>query len=132
MKRILLSLLACSLLLIQASHASNALPIISQEELVTLTQDPNSVIIDVRTAREYAAGHIPGAVNLPHKDIISGKITFKQFSGKKLILYCHTGVRVGIVNQYAQQNPLFSRENMLHLQGDFRAWQAHGKPISKP
>lgn len=136
MKRIYLSLFIGGLLLIQAliqtAYASDALPIVSQTELATLTQDPNIVIVDVRTAREYTAGHIPGAINMPHRDIISGKINFDALTGKKLVLYCHTGVRVGIVDKYAQKNPLFPRENMWHLQGDFRAWQARGRPISKP
>jgi rhodanese-related sulfurtransferase len=30
-----------------------------------LRQDTNSVYIDVRTAEEFAAGHVPGAVNIP-------------------------------------------------------------------
>jgi len=31
----------------------------------TLKQDPNSVYLDVRTAEEFAGGHVPGAVNIP-------------------------------------------------------------------
>ena len=31
----------------------------------TLQRDPNAVYIDVRTEGEFAAGHVPGAVNIP-------------------------------------------------------------------
>jgi rhodanese-related sulfurtransferase len=30
-----------------------------------LQQNPNAIYIDVRTAEEFAAGHVPGAVNIP-------------------------------------------------------------------
>jgi rhodanese-related sulfurtransferase len=31
----------------------------------TLRRDPNAVYVDVRTAEEFANGHVPGAVNIP-------------------------------------------------------------------
>jgi rhodanese-related sulfurtransferase len=31
----------------------------------TLQKDPNAVYIDVRTAEEFANGHVPGSVNIP-------------------------------------------------------------------
>ena len=52
--------------------------------------------------------------------------------GKTLILYCHTGYRVSVIEGYLAKNPGFPRDKILRLQGDFRAWQARGKPISKP
>ena len=38
---------------------------ISPQELKQLQGDPNVVVLDARTAEEYAKGHIPGAINLP-------------------------------------------------------------------
>lgn len=132
MKTLLLCVLSYCLLITQMAHANEPLQTVSQTELASLSQQADTVIIDVRTRREYANGHIPGAINLPHRDIISGKLTFDPFKGKNLVLYCHSGVRVGIVNRYLQQNPSHPRENILHLKGDFRAWRARGKPITKP
>ena len=31
-----------------------------------------TLVIDVRTAEEFAKGHFPGAINIPHEDIIQG------------------------------------------------------------
>jgi rhodanese-related sulfurtransferase len=36
-----------------------------KQTYATLQDDRNSVYIDVRTADEFAAGHVPGAVNIP-------------------------------------------------------------------
>lgn len=53
-------------------------------------------LIDVRTAGEYAQGHLEGAVNI---DVESGDFTERvnqlDKSGKYLI-YCHSGRRAGI------------------------------------
>lgn len=35
---------------------------------------PDFVLLDVRSAGQFAAGHVPGARNLPHRKIIAGKL----------------------------------------------------------
>jgi rhodanese-related sulfurtransferase len=40
-------------------------PLISHEELRARLRDPALTIVDVLPADSYAAGHIPGAINLP-------------------------------------------------------------------
>lgn len=36
--------------------------------------DPGFVLLDVRSAEKFAAGHVPGAVHLPHGKIIASKL----------------------------------------------------------
>ncbi len=40
-----------------------------------LTKGADFVLLDVRSPAMYAAGHVPGAVNLPHGKIITSKLT---------------------------------------------------------
>jgi len=105
---------------------------LSQEAFVDFAQQADTVVIDLRTKREYAKGYIPGAINLPHRDIIKGKLSLDAYKDKKVVFYCHTGVRVGIVNQYLERNPTLSHDNVYHLKGDFRAWRARGNNIVMP
>ncbi len=49
-------------------------------------------LLDVRTAEEFAAGHIDGAINFPLQDLQAGK----EPTGTKtqsLFVYCHSGNR---------------------------------------
>jgi rhodanese-related sulfurtransferase len=47
----------------------------------------NIVVVDVRSARHFAECHIPGAVNLPHRQINAE--TTRQFSREALLVtYC--------------------------------------------
>ena len=53
-------------------------------------EDPNAVVLDVRTADEYARGHIEGAVNIP-LDQIDRATT--ALAGRKLYVHCASGAR---------------------------------------
>lgn len=51
-----------------------------------------SLLIDVRTAKEYKADHAVGAVNIPIEDIQKGK--YPDVDKDKIIyVYCHSGRR---------------------------------------
>lgn len=49
--------------------------------------------IDVRSAQEFAAGHLPGAVNLPYQDIAAGIGSVESDKSRPIKLYCGIGVR---------------------------------------
>ena len=46
---------------------------ISEDEAVAMMSENSATLVDVRTAREYADGHIPGAINIPVETIGSVK-----------------------------------------------------------
>lgn len=55
------------------------------------------VIIDVRTAEEFAAGHIEGALNIPYEQIAGGIRSVKGLSkDQPVLVYCRSGRRSGI------------------------------------
>ena len=55
----------------RVSHAPSPAATISQAALSArqATGDATLVVLDVRTPEEYAAGHVPGAVNIPHDQV---------------------------------------------------------------
>ncbi|HEX5238114.1 MAG TPA: rhodanese-like domain-containing protein [Sphingomicrobium sp.] len=51
------------------------------------SHEPGFVLLDVRGPDDYAAGHVPGAINLPHAKIISS--TLKRWPFDTLfVTYC--------------------------------------------
>ena len=52
-------------------------------------ETPEAVLLDVRTAAEYAGGHIPGSVNLPLDRLNEISIEKKV----PLFVYCQSGMR---------------------------------------
>ena len=54
-----------------------------------------TLVVDVRTAQEFAEGHFPGAINIPHEDIVQGIRAHKVDKDQTILLYCHSGNRSG-------------------------------------
>ncbi len=50
-------------------------------------------LLDVRRADEYAAGHIPGAENLPNEEIADTRPDSLPNLDATIVVYCRTGVR---------------------------------------
>lgn len=62
-----------------------------------------TVWLDVRSAEEYAAGHVEGAINIPHTDIGSRIGELQLAKDTDIALYCGSGRRAGIAIETLQQ-----------------------------
>ena len=89
------------------------------------------VLIDVREADEFAAGHLPGAVLMPR-----GLLEFKlsgtpALSGRdlKVVLYCKTSGRAALSAQTMQSMGYLQVSSVA---GGYDAWVAAGKQVVKP
>ncbi|HQW82958.1 MAG TPA: rhodanese-like domain-containing protein [Ferruginibacter sp.] len=64
--------------------------------------DEGAFLVDVRTAGEFASGHIKGSVNIP-LDKISAQIV--KFNNKKnIIVFCRSGARSAQAKNILQQH----------------------------
>lgn len=80
----------------QASRTTRLRPDIGYAELSRLLSDPKSGIrlVDVRTAEEYADGHIPGAELLPYDEIEARFMDSDK--DRPIVVYCRSGRRSSI------------------------------------
>jgi rhodanese-related sulfurtransferase len=84
------------------------------------------VVIDVRTPGEYAAGHIPGALNIPF-DQVAQRIS-EVDAPHGVALYCMVGPRAR-KGESALLGAGYT--SVLHLDGGLAAWQAAGLPVER-
>jgi rhodanese-related sulfurtransferase len=63
-----------------------ALEPVARDELVRRLQDGHVLVLDVRPEGEYAAGHIPGAVSMPHDQLAARLAELPQ--GADIVAYC--------------------------------------------
>ncbi|MGH1428567.1 MAG: rhodanese-like domain-containing protein [Arenicella sp.] len=117
---------------ISAAEFKDGVTHLSQKEFMEKVKEPNVVVIDVRTVREYRRGFIEGAINHPHKTILKDVTILDQYVGKDLIFYCHSGVRAKILTDYVRETKKVKDARLFHLKGDTRAWRARGLPLVKP
>ncbi len=71
------------------SHAGDT-PKIDQASLLKRIEkkDASMVILDVRTPEEYAAGHVPGAINIPYTHLPSRISEVADAGDKDIVVYC--------------------------------------------
>lgn len=89
------------------------------------------IVIDVREYDEYAAGHLPGAINIP-RGVLEFKIGMVPECANKssaFLIYCRTSGRAALS---AVQLQKIGYENIVSMSGGFEAWNHEGRPTEKP
>jgi phage shock protein E len=76
------------------------------------TLPERTVLIDVRTPEEFAAGHIPGALNMPYSDIVRLTAAAGIDRNTALALYCRSGRRSAIAESELRANGFVNVENL--------------------
>jgi rhodanese-related sulfurtransferase len=93
-------------------------------------------IVDVREPGEYAAGHLPGAVNIPrgvlefevddHPAVNFVRDPALTHRDKPLVLYCRTGGRSALAAEALQR---LGFAQPLSLQGGFNRWTSESRQV---
>lgn len=78
-------------------------------------------LIDVRSAAEFAAGHIPGAINVPMEQV---EMRMADIREGPLVLLCEAGTRAKIVAGWLEQ-----RQPVTVLEGGTAAWREAEFPL---
>lgn len=86
------------------------------------------LLVDVREDREWANGHLPGAVHMG-RGIIERDIETKvPDTSAKMILYCGGGFRSALVADNLQK---MGYTNVESMDGGWRGWNEAGLPTAK-
>jgi len=92
-------------------------------------QDAGLVVLDVRTAEEYAAGHVPGARNIAHELLPARLAELADARDRDIVVYCRSGRRSAIALDTLRAAG-FTR--VAQLEGDYLAWEAAQRPVERP
>ena len=97
---------------------------IGVSQLSTVSEQGGAAqLVDVRSAGEFAAGHVPGAVNIPLEEI---ERRLDDLNAQQpLVLICKGGTRAGIAAEFLKDK----RVNLAVLQGGTEAWVKAGLPL---
>ena len=100
---------------------------ISVDEFNKIIQDKNVTLVDVRTPKEYAEGHLKGAVNVDFKSR-----TFPDYinvidKDKPVAVYCRSANRSGKAALIMQS---LGFKKIYDLDGGIKAWKAANMPVT--
>ena len=74
----------------------------SAKQDLTVIINEGAFLVDVRSPREFAQGHVKGSVNIPLDSIPSQLSKFKN--KKHIIVFCRSGNRSSQAKSYLEQN----------------------------
>lgn len=100
--------------------------------------DPARLLLDVREPEEFAAGHLPGAINLP-RGVLEFKIEAHPALAcqnspaladrqRPIVLYCLTGGRAALAADTLQR---MGFTDVQSLSGGIKAWREAGLDITQ-
>ena len=89
------------------------------------------IIIDVREYDEFAAGHLPGAINIPRGvlEFKIGAVAECTDKGKPYLIYCRTSGRAALSTVQLQK---IGYADVVSMGGGFEVWNTEGRPTEKP
>ena len=77
-----------------SNHQTNTYRSITMDEAVAMMEQENGyIILDVRRPDEFAAGHIPNAINVPNESIGTSEIPELPDKDQLIMVYCRSGRR---------------------------------------
>ncbi len=104
---------------------------IPRSELLERVRDGLVTVLDVRPVEEYAAGHVPGAVNIPLQELEERleELTNQQGENREVVAYCrgpHCVLAFDAVARLRDKGMKARR-----LEDGYPEWQVAGLPIEK-
>ncbi|WP_131103248.1 rhodanese-like domain-containing protein [Ornithinimicrobium sufpigmenti] len=85
----------------------------------------DALVVDVREADEWAAGHAPGAVHIPLGEV-PARLGELPESDEPLPVICRSGGRSQRAVQWLVQQGF----DVVNVDGGMRAWGTSGKPLT--
>ena len=101
---------------------------IGVDQFDKLRQQTNAVVLDVRTPKEFAAGHIPGAVNIDWNGADFASKAAALDKSKTYLVHCAVGGRSA---KASDKMTGIQFTNVYNLEGGMKAWEKAGKPVKK-
>jgi len=108
--------------------AANTTPISAAELAQQLRSGTAPLILDVRTPAEYAAGHIPGAINIPHTEIAQRLKDIPAAKSAEIVVHCQGGGRAAAAER---ELAAAGYTNLRDLTGHMKGWQQGGFPVDR-
>lgn len=86
------------------------------------------LILDVRTAEEYAEAHIPGAINIDHRELPDRLAELAAYKQNEIVVHCASGRRAALA-EAALRDGGFA--DVRDLEGHMQHWIESGYPVQQ-
>jgi len=100
--------------------------VVDTHAAVSLMDDDELIILDVREEKERSSGFINNDINIPMSQVKNKMGSLDK--SKNILVYCKSGTRSDQISGFLSKNEF---QNVSSLKGGFNAWQKAELPIQK-
>ena len=111
----------------QKGQATSLEMISPTDSLSLLKKDPQTKILDVRSALEFSQAHIENSINIPI-DMIAAKIGELSQSKQSYLVLCHSGTRAAMAADMLMQSGIHTAKV---IEGGIARWQKEKLAVIK-
>ena len=101
---------------------------VSTHQLVNLVNTQGALIVDVRDASEYSAGHIVDAVNIPYTALQSRINEIEKYKEKPVVVVCKMGQHSGMAGTILKKAGF---QDVSRLKSGVMEWERQNLPLVK-
>lgn len=101
---------------------------VSAQQLVDLVNREDALILDVRDKKEFDAGHIVNAVNIPYSALEGRLSELKKHQERPVVVACKMGQHAGTAGTLLRKNGF---EDVRRLTGGIAEWRNQNLPVVK-
>ena len=100
---------------------------LSCRELTALVNSEQGVIVDLRSHKDFASGHIVDALNIPYEKFAERMVELDKFKGKSIILVDALGQHAGTICRELEK----AGHTAAKLGGGIASWRGDNLPLIK-
>lgn len=119
-----LTVLVIAFLLLEARKGGTT---ISHHQATRLINSGAAVLVDLRDAKEFKAGHIVDAINIPYANLASRIDDLEKHKGKQIILVDKMGQHAGAAGKILREKGF----QVVRMQGGMMEWLQQNLPVVK-
>ena len=101
---------------------------VSPQEATRLINREHAVVVDVRLAEAFSAGHIIGALNIPAAELEARRKELEKYRERPLIAGCQTGADSARVARSLKQAGF---DRACVIKGGIAAWKGANLPLTR-
>lgn len=100
---------------------------LSSGELTTLVNRDQGVVLDIRSKKDFDAGHIVGALHMPYEKLATRMVELEKHKEKTIIVVCAMGQTAGAACGQLKK----AGYTVAKLSGGMASWRGDNLPVVK-
>ncbi|SFX39325.1 rhodanese-like domain-containing protein [Marinospirillum alkaliphilum] len=125
---LLVSAFVILLVLVIFNETRGATTGVTTSEAVRLMNRDEAIAVDIRDRKDFAAGHITGAINIPLANLDKRMDELDKYKDKKVLVVCRMGNSATLAVAKLQKA---GYKGALRLKGGMMQWQTDSMPVVK-